>query len=287
MHLTGELNNSVLTIRNARIALAAAERAVQEDKQRRSYSRWARLVDWLFNTKVEARFSDAQAELSEATGAGDKIATRWIIETAKADLSLSPGDSQRHAEQTVRLSKADKRKQKVGHWYGLADSAHCMLLAAASNCDSASNMEMLDLVTSNKGISLLSSLETSDAADSIRVANEAVRSLADALPQRAGADDIDQPTDLMDLILDLSIDPPLDFLSWFNLTKLDDAAAECRRVAEQIAPLRAKLHSTLADVTSKCRAELQMLRDVEAPYLIHATSMVPDLIKCPVPQGFD
>ncbi|HDS1721464.1 hypothetical protein NPS53_08145 [Pseudomonas putida] len=287
MQISTELLESASVVRKANAALATAQQAVREDKARRKISRWARLVDWLFNTRVEVQLAEAHGRLSRAKSNGNQAARQWMVEAAKHELAGNPSDSQCHAEQANRVSSTHKRCQKLGHWFQLADSAHSFLESAADACRSASSMEFLDLVTKNKGIDMLSSWETDSAARSIRSANDAVRALAAALPKRSASSDIDQPSDLLDLMVDLTFEPAFDILSWFNMSKLNDAERDCRRVAEQVAPLKEQLRVAYSEATSKHRTEVQKLTSIEAPYLAKAAARVPDLIRCSPPNSFE
>lgn len=287
MEVTKELLESASKVRLANTTLAAAQQAVREDKERRKHSRWARLVDWLFNTRVEVQWAKAHAALAATKSTGHQAARAWMVAAAKKELAGHTVDGQHHAEQSQRVSRASKRSKQIGHWFDLADAAYDSLQSAASACSSAAGMELLDLVTTNKGIAAASTWETDNAARSIRSANEAVQLLAAALPKRSATSDIDQPNDMLDLILDLAFAPSFDVLSWFSMSRLNDAERDCRRVAEQIAPLRDKLRVSYSDASAKHRAEVERLRSIEAPYLAQAASRVPELIRCAPPASFE
>jgi len=287
VQISTELLESASVVHKANAALATAQQAVREDKARRKSSRWSRLVDWLFNTRVEVQLAEAHARLSRAKSNGNQAARQWMIEAAKHELARNPADSQLHTAQSGRVSSTYERSQKLGHWFQLAEEAYSALQSATSACRSASSMEMLDLLTTNKGIAVASSWETENAARSIRNANQKVQDLSAALPRRSAATEIDQPSDFLDLIVDLAFEPSFDILSWFNMSRLDDAARDCQRVAEQIEPLREKLRSAHSNATITHRSEVQRLRSIEAPYLAQAAVKVPDLIRCSPPNGFD
>lgn len=244
-------------------------------------------MDWLFDTSVEVRFAEAGNALNLAHQSGLAVAQRWIVSAAKDELAQNPVDHQKHSEQLARVSRAFKRSQQTGHWHALAEDAYRKLQAAASDCSSASSTEFLDLLSKNKGISILSTISTDSAASSIRSANQAVRALEAALPKRAVESNIAQPSDMLDLIVDLTFEPAFDILSWFTMSKLNDAEQECRRVANVLAPLRTRLQAIHAAAASKHSTEALHLKSIEAPYLANATQQVPASIKCPVPQGFE
>ena len=87
MQISTELLESASVVHKANAALATAQQAVREDKARRKSSRWSRLVDWLFNTRVEVQLAEAHARLSRAKSNGNQAARQWMIEAAKHELA--------------------------------------------------------------------------------------------------------------------------------------------------------------------------------------------------------
>lgn len=61
---------------------------------------------------------------------------------------------------------------------------------------------MIDLFSSNKGVSVISSISASSAADSVRKANRALQALSEALPKRANSESFASPDDFFDLLVD-------------------------------------------------------------------------------------
>nr|WP_192963296.1 hypothetical protein [Pseudomonas fluorescens]CEK42094.1 hypothetical protein PQBR57_0141 [Pseudomonas fluorescens SBW25] len=287
MHYSPDLLAAVSKVRKATEALEAARRAVEDDKIGRRTSRWARLMDWLFDTTVEVRLGEAGNAFDLAHQSAIAVAQRWIVTAAKVELADNPVDHQRHSEQMTRVFSAFKRSKQTGEWLALAEDAYDKLQTAASDCSSASSTELLDLVTHSKGISILSAISNDSAASSIRRANIAVTVLEASLTRRTTASDIELPSDMLDLIVDLTFEPAFDILSWLSMGKLHEAERECQRVASAIAPLRTRLRASHATALSKHNAEWLHLKSIEAPYLVKASQQVPPSLMCEVPQGFD
>lgn len=109
---------------------------------------------------------------------------------------------------------------------------------AIDAADDASNMELMDAASNNKGISLLSYFETSDAADAIK---EAKRSL-DTLSKKLEATPKLDASFGGDLHFDNNIGLALDMLGGFggtfmslsNKRDLDDAADELRSISGKL-----------------------------------------------------
>lgn len=263
-----------------------ARRVVEADKQGRAGSLMARLVDALTTTQPEAVLNDAEARLAAATDKGKKAAHAWIIATAGQRLADQPTDAGRHREQTQRLERVLSRARQVQQWLELAQAADSQLSVAHRACESASTTELLDLVSKNKAISALSYMDTSSASDAVKRAGRAVKELAEALPKRAEQAEIEQPDDLLDLVVDLAFDPGFDVLSWLNMGRLDDAAHQCRQAAEKLRPLLNRLHKLAGEAQARAEQERATLRSIEAPYLEAAAAEVPDVLRVPTPAGF-
>ena len=169
----------------------------------------------------------------------------------------------------------------------MAQDAHSQLIGAADDCSSASTTEMIDLFSSNKAVSVISSISTSSAADSVRRATRALQALSEALPKRATSESIAEPDDFLDLLVDLAIAPPLDIFSWINMGKLDDAADQCRKAAEQVEATLNKLNESSARAAAQREAEQQQLNQIAAPYILAAAKQVPSNFGVKAPTSLE
>lgn len=285
MQTSNELQSWVKTVADAASSLADAEMATRQDKARRQHSFFSRLYDWLFPTQAERQEASAASILASAKAKGQQAASDWIRATALHCLNENGADSSRRTAQLSRIDDLRRRHGQVGAWLKLSQDAMCKLSTAASDCQSASSTELIDLVTTNKTISLLSSLETSSAADSVRSANASVRTLSEALPKRGSASVVDEPSDFLDLAVDIAFEPSFDVLSWLNMGRLDDAAHECRRLSEQLSPNHERLERLAKESQAQLDDAIRVLSTIELPYLTAAAEHVPALIKCAAPTS--
>lgn len=261
----------------------AARTAVEDDKCIRSGSVLARIADFFIRTRPEQSLDDCEARLASLTYQGKNAARAWIIATAGQRLAEQSADAIRHRDQTQRLDHALNRAGQVNGWLALAEAAHGQLWAAHRACKSASTSELLDAMSSNKGIAALSYLDTSSAANAVTRARLAVEALVSALPKQAEPVEIQQPGDMLDLAVDLVFDPGFDVLSYFNMFRLDDSANKCALAAGTLQPLLNRLRNMSSDVAAKAEQQRNALRSIQTPYLQAAAGDVPDLLRVEIP----
>lgn len=287
MQNSHEIQTWVDQIAIATSDLSRAQQALRDDKHRRQSSLRARFVDFLTDTQAEKDVQDKTERLAAISAKASKNARQWIINAAIAGLQSSKEDMCRHAEQLQRIDNAKNRHNRASRLLDLAQTAHNKLEEARDDCESASTTEMLDLVSKNKALSLLSAFETSDAAETVKEATAALKALSQALPKRANATEFDIPDDFLDLVLDLSIDPAFDILSFFNMQSLDKAASQCREASKKLAPLLSRLQKLNDETAARVTAEQATLHAIEAPYLHTAAAHVPQVIRVQVPSSLE
>lgn len=119
---------------------------------------------------------------------------------------------------------------------------------AQSAVSSAQTMEVVDMFSKNKGISVLSSISNSSASGEIRDINPAISRLKDQLqklsesqPQLAKEIEV---SDTLDLITDLAFDFSFDFMSVFSYMKLSSAGSDLDSLERDLRPLGDKINST-------------------------------------------
>ncbi|MFX4226348.1 MAG: hypothetical protein ACFHHU_00230 [Porticoccaceae bacterium] len=273
-------------LQSAEHRVTAAQRAVEADKVARSGSFIARAVDALSTTAAEAALREAATGLERTRKQTRMDARTWIRETARASLISNLVDKDKHEALCFQIERSEVRVARVWAWQRLARDADEKLSRAASMCSNASSMEVLDLVTSSTAISLISSGSTVDAGRSIQSARAAMKRLAKALPNHTEQLDVDVPDDMLDLVIDLTISPLLDVLSWFNIGKLNDARKQCLRAQQAIRPLVRQLNKLERELCTQRDAGRRELRYLEAPYLEAAAEKVPAVLQVPTPKAF-
>ena len=282
---TSELDAWSAKLDEAQDALEAAKIALAADKTHRASSLAARLQDWFTTTPAEAAVSEAEERLSATAGSAKSEAHQWVVRTARMMLKANEREAARHDDQAQQECRARLRDVQVSRWLRLAREARNQLSTAQDACESASGTELLDAVTTNKAISLLSSANTSDAAEAVRAANRAVQALVADLPKRVDPDRHEEPDDTLDLVVDFVLDFDLDVLSWLNASQLDDLAQQCSKAADKLRPLLQRLEETAAKTRARAELELKALRAIEAPFLNHASSLVPAKLRIPTPDS--
>jgi hypothetical protein len=137
---------------------------------------------------------------------------------------------------------------------------------ALNEIDGAQSMETADLFSGNKGIGFLSYLENDEASDAIEAAQEALVAFGEALKKYDQTEstlrDIkSQINDFPDLMLDLTLDLPFDFLSWSMLSQLDDCEDELRRIWDELDPLWVRIDAATAAAEKVVDDLRQKMRD--------------------------
>ncbi|HBO2935349.1 TPA: hypothetical protein L4R50_000345 [Pseudomonas aeruginosa] len=142
MEQSPELHAWSEKLHTASIALSKAQHDVRVDKEARKPSLWARIVDYLFQTRAEKSEENAAAELANVQAQARAFASRWIVSAAKASLANAEADYARYLAQRERVATATKRHVQVENWRGLAQDAHTLLISAADDCRSASTTDV-------------------------------------------------------------------------------------------------------------------------------------------------
>jgi hypothetical protein len=237
-----------------------------------------RIKDWFFEPKptlAQIAVRDAEAGWVVEKTAARKAAEDWVKFSVGYWLARNAVDTEKHQSLKKSLENTQKRERKVRRLRELVVTANSRFIAAKRDCESASSMEMLDLMSNNKGISLLSTLQTSDASSSISSARRALRELMDVMPKRVGKQEIENPDDWLDLAFDLSFDPIFDVFSWINMGKLDDAAKQCEKAINSLSALLKKLDGTIRGLKIKIDNDTAAMKAIEKPYIDAALAELP------------
>ncbi|HDX8429781.1 TPA: hypothetical protein RQN23_004508 [Aeromonas veronii] len=239
---------------------------------------FSRIYEWFSSSKTtpaQVALCDAESRLKLAKVSAYRAAQQWVRYSAEHRLADNAVDTQQCQRLQVSLENAQKRKEKVLRLLALADTAHRCFGKALADSRSASDMEFIDLVSTNTGISILSTLETEDAASSLRQAKKSLRDLAEAMPKRSSHQEIEIPDDWLDLAFDFCFEPFFDFLSWSNMEKLDSAASKCEQVIDAIEPLLSKLNNTIQCLSAKIDNDTAAIKAIEKTYVEAAIADLP------------
>nr|WP_254155545.1 hypothetical protein [Salmonella enterica] len=134
-----------------------------------------------------------------------------------------------------RLHESNKRLVDMGQ------KALREISEASSSVSSAQSMEVLDLVTDNKGISVMSSMSNSSASSEINDAKRAVKAFANALGEHrdiVGSLHHSMATEFIDLGMDFAgLNDGFDFGSVFSLFSLSSASSSLDKVESRVESL--------------------------------------------------
>ncbi|MDP9897387.1 hypothetical protein J2W32_006456 [Variovorax boronicumulans] len=267
--------------------LEDAKRALADEQKRRkpSFLTWARGL--FLQTPAEKAVQLSEAAHATAKTEGMVAARQWVIDSARGKLAATTGINEKHMRQTERCSRARVRVEQAQGWEQVAKEAHRRLREAEAACNGASTTELIDAVSTSKTVSLLSYVDTSDAASSIQRASSGVKALVAALPKRTTQLGVNEPDDLFDLTIDLLMDPSFDLFSWSNMDRLDTAARECGQAAAKLQPLLNQLRVLTQKTEARLVEENAALADLEAPFLEEAMREVPIQIRTLTPPSFE
>ena len=130
---------------------------------------------------------------------------------------------------------------------------------ARNAIDDAETMETLDMFTDNKGLSVLSTISTSDANSEIRDVKPALKTLESKLEDVKVKEDLINVDDSFDLMVDLFFDFSFDFTSLFNLFSLSSADSKLSSLERELQPLGAQIQEKVEKATSAKESYLASL----------------------------
>jgi hypothetical protein len=272
-------------IAGARRDLESARRALAKDKAARAESLLGRLKDALSETPAEQAVSAAEQAVATAEREGYAAARSWVAEESTRLMASNAADAAAWSKQLKRHKDVSAREARIDRWVSLAVQARDLLASARSACESAAGMEVFDAVSTNKGLAVLSTLSTSEAKGKLRAASEAVKALAHALPRTASDAPIDGVDDTLDLVLDLALAPALDFLSFYNASKLSDAGRRCEEVHKDVEAVLAKLRPVAEKARGEVATVMGAMLEIELPYREAAAKRLPGILADLSPPG--
>ncbi len=274
-----ELEKKLISAEDAVIsARAIRENELLSVQLARSKPFLSRIYEWFSSpktTSAQIALRDAEAKLTVAKVSAYRASQQWVRLSADYRLANNAIDTQECQRLQASLENTKKRKEKVLRLKELAGTTHRCFIKALADSKSASDMEFIDLVSTNTGISFLSTMETEDAASSLRQAMKSLRDLTEAMPKRASHQDIEIPDDWLDMAFDLGFAPFFDFLSWNNMEKLDTAASKCEQVIEEIEPLLNKLDKIIQCLSANIDNDTAAIKAIEKPHIEAAIADLP------------
>lgn len=269
----------------AETTAANARQHLIADKETRRSSLTARFVDWATNTAAEKTYQAAQENLSAVRAEALQVVETMIRSTALTSLNEDTDTASRRSHQNERAEFAQAALHSVQEVISLAQQAHEKLTEAAESCSSASTMEIMDAVSSNKGIALMSTAATAGAKSKIDNANQALTALVSKLRDREVPRlQTGLHSDMTDLVFDMALDLPLDIFSFMNIGKLSKAGDQCKEAAKKVTVLISDLSKIRDERLTTSAEEREKLLEIDRPYLQEAAKRVPDNLSFAVPD---
>lgn len=270
---------------SASASLEAAERAVASAKanlaadkaRRRNEGIWAQAIDFFTSTQAEEALERAEDALAQHKRKCEAWVRSWYAGRVDALISQDEDAAQSLSQLRERAKSLDAVTVQAKKLLSLANEAAGSLDRAASACSSASSSEFLDAVTSNKAISMMSTLDSSNAKSALERAHQAVRRLKEALPTSANVvqGEMIDVDDTLDLIIDFAFDLPLDITSFLQMGSLDRAQKQCKDIEAKITPISAKLREQHAKAQAESEDAKAKLAAFIQPYGTLAKMDVP------------
>jgi hypothetical protein len=252
--------------------LQAVETIEAEIKSRRDARAGHNPARWLKNAFRRAAIAGLEKEKLSFSG---KIEILALEIAAKSDdlaskicsalLQDSPGQARCHEGLVSALQETEKNLAGLEAMGSLTADILDDIDDCYAECDSAESMEYMDAFSSNKGLALLSYMETSDAAKSLGDLKENLKAYTGAL-KNFGADgktgsDVRKIAD--ELIEDNNFDLLIDMISDFagaltslsNATKLKNAQNSLKSIRLKIEPVKARLDAESARARTALRQD--------------------------------
>ncbi|MCS4088537.1 hypothetical protein [Rhizobium sp. BK176] len=267
----------------AEVALSLAAQRLQSDKDRRKASLIARFVDFVSETDAEENERKAREEFESVKADTERQVAERLHDLAMSEIAEDADVASRRSIQDAERGRSLKVLQDVEQVLAVARVASTKIEEATDACKSASSMEMMDAFTSNKAISAMSHMKTSNAKSKLTEAKAAIEALCEAMPDRGQKLDAEEPDDFLDLVLDFA-DFPIDFMSWINKGKLDTAAKQCAEAQERVAEVIADLSAVEEKRRLAYEHEAALLAEIDRPYLIAALEFIPTALRFAIPE---
>lgn len=269
-------------IRAASACRTRARAALVEFSEARSaMTMRERLVDSFVTSQDEELRDRAERTIASCDQQLCDIVPRWTVQEAYETLTADARDSESHR---IAVEKHNPHRILVDaatRLHGLAVAAESHLDEAISDLSSASTMETLDAVSSNKGIALMSHSQNQTASDSVRTAQASIERLQ-AETRRVGAQ-LSGIDDTLDLIMDLAFDGVFDFMSFINIGRIDGARRKCEEALGHVRQERLRLHGLLERAVEDALPTLKAVHAITAPHLATAVARLPQDVRALAP----
>lgn len=263
---------------HAQRQLKIAENAVEADKAKRT-GFFSQLVDFVIDTRVEKEHKQEQ-EKFEAVAAECKAQTlAWIDRQTVELIQASPSDNTLWSDLRDRRQNLEAILVPISKTEEQGRSALIALDDAAVKCNTAWWSEMGDRLSSNKLMSLASSMDTNSAKNAVHHAYGLTQTFQQSINEQKTQGGNHFNLEMADLLIDMTLAPVIDFVSMANMNKLDAAERECKeqynKLIEPYNAIKERYNSLRADISELSKK----MHTVEQKYRPQAEVGVPTALR--------
>lgn len=205
----------------------------------------------------------------------------WVVAEAFRTLAADPTSAEDNRKAMEAHAPSRRILEAATSLHGMAAKAESDLEEAISALSSASTMEVMDAVSSNKAIAMMSHSQNQAASDAVETAQRSVDALK-AETDRVGAD-LSGIDDTLDLILDLAFDGVFDFMSFVNIGRIDAARRQCEQALAAVRQERLRLHGLMQRAQDDERPFREAVDATTSPHLAAAAARLPEDVRALVP----
>lgn len=240
-----------------------------------------RMADSFIVTQDEESRDDAERTIASCDRQLATSVPDWVIAEACRTLAADPASTEKNRRAMEAHAPSRRILEAATSLHGMAAKAESDLEEAISALSSASTMEVMDAVSSNKAIAMMSHSQNQTASDAVEKAQGSVDALK-AETDRVGAD-LSGIDDTLDLILDLAFDGAFDFMSFVNIGRIDAAKRQCEQAIAAVRQERLRLHGLMQRAQDDERPFRDAVDATTAPHLAAATAKLPEDVRSLVP----
>lgn len=240
-----------------------------------------RIADSFIVTQDEESRDHAERTIASCDRQLTASVPDWVVAEAFRTLAADPASSEDNRRAMEAHAPSKRILEAATSLHGMAERAERDLEEAISALSSASTMEVMDAVSSNKAIAMMSHSQNQTASDAVEAAQASVDALK-AETGRVGAD-LSGIDDTLDLILDLAFDGPFDFMSFVNIGRIDAARRQCEQALAAVRQERLRLHGLMQRAQDAERPFRDAVDATTAPHLASAAAKLPEDVHHLVP----
>jgi len=219
---------------------------------------------FLDSSEIESKIRKTKQKLERHQGQVKADLIQFIKGAGEVSIASNP-DAKLKQENLLKQEKEQRQAHSVASdLCAKGVDAISAINAALSSISDAEDMEVLDMVSSNKGIAALSTMNNYDASNDIAEAQDAINEFKDALGKVKDHDNLPEAVDFVfDMLFD---DMFLDLVGgFFVLSALSESKDSLNEAFNKIEPIAEKLKNKEHELGND-------LKQVQSELLLHKRS---------------